>query len=74
MEEIWLFLDDEYGKDSELTSERVAHLHDFQYSKSAITEASKFKELHKCWATVYSDLDNVGKLQILDHPPLLRAL
>ena len=57
MEEIWAFLDDEYGKDSELTSERVAHLHNFQYSKSAITEASKFKELHKCWSTVYSDLE-----------------
>ena len=73
MEEIWLFLDDEYGKDSELTSERVAHLHDFQYSKSAVTEASKFKELHKCWTTVYSDLDSVGKLQILDHAPTIKG-
>ena len=29
MEEIWKFLDDEYGKDSELTSECVAYLHNF---------------------------------------------
>ena len=66
-------MDDEYGKDSELTSERVAHLHDFSYSKSAVTEASNFKELHKCWTTVYSNLDNVGKLQILDHPPTIKG-
>ena len=73
MDEIWLFLDDEYGKDSELTSERIEHLHNFQYSKSAVTEASKFKELHKCWTTVYSDLDSVGQLQILDHAPTIKG-
>ena len=60
MEEIWKFLDDEYGKDSELSSERVAYLHSFPYSKNATTEADKFKELHRCWSVVYSDLDNVG--------------
>ena len=73
MEEIWQFLDDEYGKDSELTSERVSFLHDFQYSKSATTEASKFKELHRCWSDVYSDLVNVGQLQILDHALTLKG-
>ena len=46
MEEIWKFLDDEYGKDSELSSECVAYLHNFQYSKNATTEAAKFKEIH----------------------------
>ena len=45
MEEIWEFLDSEYSKDSELSSERVAYLHYFQCSRSATTEASKFKEL-----------------------------
>ena len=46
MEEIWKFLDDKYGKDSELSSERVAYLHNLQCSKNATTEAAKFKELH----------------------------
>ena len=73
MEEIWQFLDDEYGKDSELTSECVSYLHDFQYSKSATTEASKFKELHRCWSDVYSDLVNMGQLQILDHAPTIKG-
>ena len=73
MEEIWKFLDDEYGKDSELTSEHVDYLHNFQYSKSATTEAAKFKELHRCWSTVYSDLANVDQLQILNHTPTLKG-
>ena len=73
MEEIWKFLDDEYGKDSELSSERVAYLHNFQYSKNATTEAAKFKELHRCWSTVYSDLANVDQLEILNHAPTLKT-
>ena len=73
MEEIWEFLDDEYGKDSELTSERVDYLHNFQCSKSATTEAAKFKDLHRCWSTVYSDLANVDQLQILNHAPMLKG-
>ena len=73
MEEIWEFLDGEYGKDSELTSEHVDYLHNFQCSKSATTEAAKFKELHRCWSTVYSDLSNVDQLQILNHTPTLKG-
>ena len=46
MEEIWEFLDGEYGKGIELSSERVSYLHNFQCSKSATTEAAKFIELH----------------------------
>ena len=42
----------------------MAHLHNFKYSKGTVTEASTFKELNKCWAMVYSDLDSVGKLGI----------
>ena len=42
MEEIWEFLDDEYGKPNKLSSEHVAYLHTYQYSKTATTEAAKF--------------------------------
>ena len=73
MDEIWAFLDDEFGKDSELMPDRVAYLHDFKYPKGAVTEALKFKELYKCWATVYSDLDSVGKLEVLDHPLTIKG-
>ena len=36
MDKIWEFLDDEFGKHSELTSERVDYLHAFKYSKDAV--------------------------------------
>ena len=73
MEEIWEFLDDEYGKDSELTSERVDYLHGFKYSKDAVSEAAKFKELYKCWTEVYSDLESVGKQDVLNHAPTIKG-
>ena len=59
MEEIWEFLDEEYGKPSELSTERVAYLHNFQCSKTATTKVAKFKELYRCWSTIYSDLAKV---------------
>ena len=68
MEEIWEFLDDEYWKPRKLSIERVAYLHAFQYSKTATTEATKFKELYQCWSTVYSDLAKVNQLDVLNHP------
>ena len=46
MTEVWKFLDEEFGKDSELTSDRVDHLHTFQYSKGAVSKSQKFMELH----------------------------
>ena len=73
MEEIWKLLDDEYGKPSELSAERVAYLHTYQYPKTATTEAAKFKELYRCWSTVYSDLAKVKQLDALDHAPTLKT-
>ena len=73
MEDIWKLLDDEYGKPSELSSDRVTFLQAFQYSKAANTEATKFKELHQCWSTVYSNLDKVDQLEALNHAPTIKA-
>ena len=73
MEEIWKLQDDEYGKPSELSAERVAYLHTYQYPKTATTEAAKFKELYRCWSTVYSDLAKVKQLDALDHAPTLKT-
>merc|ERR1711867_305863 len=73
MEEIWEFLDDEFGKHSKLTSERVDYLHAFKYSKDAISEAARFKELYKRWIEVYSDLESVGKQEVLDYAPMIKG-
>ena len=73
MEDIWKRLNDKYGKPSELSSERVTFLQTFQYSKAANMEATKFKELHRCWSTVYSDLAKVNQLEALNHAPTIKA-
>ena len=73
MEEIWEFLDEEYGKPSELSTERIDYLHNFQCLRTATTEAAKFKELYRCWSNVHSDLTKVNQLDTLDHVPTLKT-
>ena len=73
MEEIWKFLDIEYGKPNVLSKERVNYLHTFQCSKAATTETARFNELYRCWTTVYSDLAKVGQLEALNHAPTLQT-
>ena len=73
MEEIWEFLDEEYGKPSELSTERIDYLHNFQCSRTATTEAAKFKELYRCWSDVHSDLTKVNQLDALNHIPTLKT-
>ena len=72
MPDMWEFMDEEYGKDSELTSERVDYLHAFQFSKGANSEAQKFMELHDRWTEVYHDLESVGQQEVLNHAPTIR--
>ena len=52
-------MDEEFGKHSKLTSDRVDHLHAFGYSKGAVSESQKFMELYDRWAEVYFDLESV---------------
>merc|ERR1712082_42705 len=73
MEEIWKLLDNEYGKPNKLSAERVAYLYTYQYPKTATTEAAKFKELYRCWSTIYSDLAKVNQLDALNHAPMLKT-
>merc|ERR1711872_1038456 len=41
--------------------------------KTATPEAAKFKELYRCWSTVYSDLAKVNQLDALNHVPTLKT-
>ena len=49
------------------------YLHAFKYSKDAVSETAKFRELYKCWIEVYSDLESVGKTEVLDHAPTIKG-
>ena len=72
--EVWDFLDRKYGNTMELSSELINGLHNFQYSAKAKTESAKFAELDREWTKVYCDLEEVGKLESLDHEPTLTGL
>ena len=72
MDEVWILLDDEFDTKSELVSDRVNHLHAFQYSKGANSKARKFMELYERWAEVLSDLEIVKEQQVLNHTPTIR--
>ena len=73
MEEVWRYLDHEYGRDDKLAAEIMAYLHAFQYSKSAQAIGAKFKELHACWREVSMDSNKVGASGNLDNPHALNA-
>ena len=42
MEDIWKYLDLEYGKPNVLSKECIDYLHNFQYSKAATSKSAKF--------------------------------
>ena len=74
LKDVWEFLDRKYGNTMELASELIHGLHNFQYSVKAKTESAKFAELDREWTKVYNDLEEVEKLDSLDHEPTLTGL
>ena len=74
MKDVWEFLDRKYGRTMELASELISGLHNFKFSSKARTESAKFAELDREWTKVYYDLEEVGKLDALDHEPTLNGL
>ena len=74
MVEVWGVLDSRYGKVMELTKELISDLQCFTFSKQATTSSAKFLELHREWVKVYSDLQQIDRLSVLDHEPTLCTL
>ena len=73
MKDVWDFLDRKYGRTMELASELISGLQNFKPSNKARTESACFAELDREWTKVYSDLQEVGKLEVLNHEPTLRG-
>ena len=71
MEAVWEFLDRKYGRTMELASELINGLHNFKFSNNARSESARFAELDREWTKVYYDLEEVGKLDALNHEPTL---
>ena len=73
MKDVWEFLDRKYGRTMELASELISGLQNFKPSNKAKSESAAFAELDREWTKVYNDLEEVGKLDVLNHEPTLRG-
>ena len=71
---VWEVLDREYGEVMDVCNEAVNSLVDFKYSAEAKSQSAKFRELYRKWQEVVSDLEEVGKLSVLDHEPTVWAV
>ena len=45
MADFWRFMDDEYGKITEISCDRISYLQNFAYSRDAMTVAQKFRDV-----------------------------
>ena len=72
MEEVWTVLSNEYGRPSELVSESIHSLTDFRFSSK--TEGEKFVELFRKWSEVVADLEEIGKVEALNHDVIIQSV
>ena len=52
----------------------VRRLLAFKVSKEAKTKADKFMELSRIWNEICADLEELGKLEALNHEPTISAV
>ena len=74
LEEMWAFMDEEFGQSTEICSELTKELTGFKYSSAAKTEGDKFAELYRKWKQVRADLKEIDSLHALDHSPTLELI
>ena len=66
LDQVWEFLDEEYGNKRKLAAQRVADLNQFRFPAHVKTETAKALELYEIWRDVYTDLENVDREGALD--------
>ena len=72
MAEVGEFLDDKYGKPTEICADRISYLQKFAYSKDAKTVGQKFKEMYACFNEVYNNLWKISHIEQLNHAVSLK--
>ena len=68
MEQFWEFMDVEFGNKNELVRDRLAYLRDYKHPKDAKTDAQKFEGMYRRFSEVYSDMEKVESLSLLQPP------
>ena len=71
MQEVWDLLQEEYGQPMDVCNEIIRHLRNFKFSSAAKSENQKFHELNRQWNQAYADLEEIDKLNLLDHEVIL---
>ena len=61
-------MDVEFGNKNELVRDRLAYLRDYRHSKEDRTDAQKFQGMYQRFTEVYSDMEKVDSLHLLEHP------
>ena len=74
MDEVWTVLDEEFGQILDNVSSLVRRLLAFKVSKEAKTESQKFIELSRIWNEITADLQELDKLEALNHEPTISAV
>ena len=69
---MWYYQDKEYGKLDLLNANRIADLHIFQFSKTAINDRVKYQELYQIWQKVAKDLRKIKLEESLNNPHALQ--
>ena len=65
--EFWEFMDVEFGN-KELVRDCLAYLRNYKHPKEAKTDAQKFQGMYRRFSVVYSGMQKVDSLHLLDHP------
>ena len=60
VQDIWAWLEKEYGGQVELTSALIRRLQEFTFNKTSRMDTAKFIDLHTTWMEVYNHLKAVG--------------
>ena len=71
VQEVWDWLDKEYGGCVELASALVQKLTEFTFKITSKTDSAKFLDLYTTWIEVYNYLKSVGQERELNHGPTI---
>ena len=68
MAQFWEFMDVEFGNKNKLVCDRLAYLKNYKHPEQARTDAQKFQGMYTRFNEVYSDMEKVDSLNLLEHP------
>ena len=68
MAQFWDFMDTEFGNKNQLVRDRLTHLKAYKHPEGAKSDAEKFHGMYTRFNEVYSNMEKVGSLNLLEHP------